>query len=107
MRHDEVRISHMVAVTLDGSELVEKGDPLTSFRGERAVFLYPSRPTIPGKSGKVVVEWMTGAGDPKDGTQGEYYANVFGLRVDALLTCGCPLNVYEDEGHQEGCAVRG
>lgn len=108
MRIEDVRVGHMVAMTLDGTEMVEKGDPVSSEpRGDwngRAMFLYASRPTVPGKSGKVVVEWMEGNG-PRTGTQGEYYANVFGLRVDALLTCGCPLNVYEDTGHQEGCAV--
>jgi hypothetical protein len=105
MRADEVRIVAMVAVTKDGGRLISEGDTITTAdaRGDRARFVHASRPTVPGKSGKVVVQWLEG--DRANGTRCEYYAHIFGLRVDALLSCGCPLNVVNDEGHQEGCTV--
>lgn len=50
------------------------GAPLVSFRGEPATFQYVSRAAIPGKSAKIVVTWT-------DGSEGEYYAQVFNVRV--------------------------
>ena len=102
MRADEVRIVSMVAVTKDGSRLIEKGDVIEEKDGVRVIFHSASRPTVPGKSGKVIVEFSSG---PWAGGTHERYAHIFGLRVDALLSCGCPLNVVNDEGHQVGCSV--
>ena len=83
--------------------LVDEGDTVTSFRGETATFLRATRARITGKSGKVMVRWLDGNAA---GTEGEYYDGVFGLTVEGILTCGCPLRVVADEGHQEGCAER-
>lgn len=103
MKADEVRIVALVAVSKDGSRFIEKGDVIEEKDGVVTRFHYASRPTVPGKSGKVVVEFSSG---PWAGGTHERYAHIFGLRVDALLSCGCPLNVVNDTGeHQEGCSV--
>lgn len=51
------------------------GATLESFRGEPATLVSCTRPTVPGKSGKIMVK--KGNSD----IAGEYYANGFGLRV--------------------------
>lgn len=76
----------LVARYSDGSP-VRKGDTLVSFRGESFEFVYASRPTVPGKSGKVTVKPLdSGYAD----IQSEYYVSVFGLeRVDFIApACG-------------------
>ncbi len=54
------------------TEVVEPGSILTDFRGERWVLVAASRETMPGKSGKVLV-------DPVErGMRREFYVTVFG-----------------------------
>lgn len=63
------------------------GTPVTSFRGEPAIFQYISRASIPGKSAKVVVSWTTA----DDDHGWEYYAQVFNIRVaEWSETCAAP-----------------
>lgn len=58
------------AVDKETGKVVEPGTVLNN--GD--ILKYASRPTIPGKNGKVIVE---------GGTNGlEYYAGNYGLRVD-------------------------
>lgn len=63
----------LIARRADGTE-VRPGDTLTNHRGETDTFLSASRPTVPGKAGKVIVE---------GGTHGvEFYASNYDLTVD-------------------------
>ena len=62
------------------------GTPVTSFRGEPAIFQYISRAPVPGKSAKVVVSWTTA--DDDHGF--EYYAQVFNIRVCPLEGSSAP-----------------
>lgn len=87
----------MVAFSIESGLPVTAGDTVTSFRGEPATLIMPSQPTIPGKSGKVVVEWAD-----RSGSRDEYYANVFGLRVSGLMDCGCPVGP-DNPDHLDGC----
>jgi len=54
--------------------IVRKGDTVTDFRGEDWVFEGVSALPVPGKSAKVWVSW--------DGSNREFYAQVFNLVVD-------------------------
>jgi hypothetical protein len=67
---------------------VNIGERVTSFRGETAVLKAVTRARIPGKSGKVVVQWdsdiataLSRGEDVKDVAQCEYYDKVFDLEV--------------------------
>lgn len=59
---------------------VYRGEMLVDFRGEEWYFLYPSRVTIPGKSGKVFVIDPTYY-DSSTNNGREFYADIFGLEV--------------------------
>lgn len=59
-------------VTDETGKEVKEGDTVTSFRGEKETFKYVTRGPLPGKSAKVLTD------------QGEFYANVFGLKVEKL-----------------------
>ena len=62
-------------------EQVNVGDTVSSFRDELATVVSLSRATIPGKSGKVVVEWHGETPSGARGYEQEYYDGVFGLVV--------------------------
>lgn len=66
----------MRALYVHTGRAVSRGDIVRDNHNEPFVFLYPTRPTLPHKSGKVVVSKST---DPTDTR--EYYAKVFGLEV--------------------------
>lgn len=53
----------------DSGDEVRPGQPIKSFRGDRAAFLGITRIPEGGKSGKVLTE------------VGEFYSQVFGLRI--------------------------
>ncbi len=73
----------MVTTHPDGSHVV-RGDVVTSrASGEKARFLYATRPRRHGKSGKVLVQWLDPLGNPQDG-QYEYYDRVFDLAVEEV-----------------------
>lgn len=55
-------------------EEVKRGDTITDFKGDKAVFLNATRERIVGKSGKVYVELP-------DGFRREFYDKVFNLVV--------------------------
>ena len=57
--------------------IVNSGDIITSFRGEKFVFVGASRVRVPGKSGKVLVRWL----EAKGPGCAEYYDGVFDLIV--------------------------
>lgn len=64
------------------------GQPLTSFRGEAAVLVAPERAAIPGKSGKVYVEWVSPpyadrvrVFSDSHSYRASYYDNVFNVTV--------------------------
>lgn len=79
--------------------VIQRGDTVTSFRGDPATFVTATRESMPGRSGKVLV-------DLPNGDRREYNDRVYGLTVVAVLACGCPTDIVADEGHQEGCAER-
>ena len=65
-------------VRKDTGEIIAPGTIITDSAGEAHTFRYATRPTIDGRSGKVVV---SSAG----GHEHELYAHVFGLRVDRVI----------------------
>ena len=74
-------------------QIVNSGDTITDFRGDKAIFVKASRPRQPGRTGKVVVRWLAmkgvKAGDHSyydDGrkTTYEYYDTVFDLEVKEI-----------------------
>jgi hypothetical protein len=87
-------IAVMVAVEEVTGRVVTEGDQVTNFRGEAGIFEYATRPRVPGKSGKVLVNGW------------ESYDKVWGLTVSALLDCGCTAAEWYDGGHREVCTVR-
>lgn len=64
-----------ILVDKDGKE-VKVGDHVTSFRGEGATVIGMNPPTVPYKSGKVLVKWDGKEGDM---SEMEYYVGVFNL----------------------------
>ncbi len=62
---------------------VNIGDTVTNFRGETATLISLSRAQVPGKSGKVVVQWPMPSNPAFGAThyQMEYYDKVFDLAV--------------------------
>lgn len=98
-----VTVVTMVAIRADGS-VVEPGDELDTFRGERCWFVRADAVTVPGKAGKVTVTFAEGDVDPFD-NRGYFYASVVGLTVHGMMSCGCPAG--PDHGwHLEGCATQ-
>ncbi len=89
----------LITTRVDTGETVEAGDMVTNFRGDTATFVRADRARVPGKSG--MVEGRTASGERR-----WLYDNVFGLRVDGLLRCGCPHWIVWTDGHQEGCTRR-
>lgn len=85
-----MKVVRLVTLREDGSE-VGRGDEVTSFRGDVAVFEAAVSPRSAGHSGKVQVAGRL------------YNDQVFRLTVVGMLGCGCPLHIVDDEGHQEGC----
>lgn len=59
-------------VTDSSGKEIREGDTVISFRGEEGTFKYVTRGPLPGKSAKVLTD------------QGEFYANVFGLKAEKL-----------------------
>ncbi len=67
----------MKVVKADGTE-VKRGDMVTDFRGDTAIFLSATRVRTAGRSGKVIVRRVVnGAAN----TGREYYDRVFGVEV--------------------------
>lgn len=64
-----------IVIDLSDNSIVQPNQFIKSGDNEWARFTYASRTTIPGKSGKVCVNWTDG------NYSGEYYANVFNLCV--------------------------
>jgi hypothetical protein len=64
------------------------GQPLTSFRGEAAVLVAPERAAIPGKSGRVHVEWVS----LDRNYRGWYYDMVFSVTVISDAEFNSPQN---------------
>jgi hypothetical protein len=83
--------------TKDG-EPVEIGSIVVNSRGEQAKLVFASAMTVPGKSGKVVVEY-----EGQD-YRSELYAHIFGLVVTGIMDCGCPVGP-DDPGHLDSCTV--
>lgn len=70
----------LIAVREDGTE-VKKGDEVTSFRGEKAVFVMATRPRWQGGTGKITVHWLSDP-EPYDDLRAlEYYDTVFFIAV--------------------------
>lgn len=67
---------NLIATDEKTGERVLVGATVTSFRGEKAKLVSLDRPRVPGKSGKVTVEWAGRKGE------WEYYDGVFDLRVE-------------------------
>lgn len=63
----------LIARYSDGSPVI-KGDSFVDFRGDMWEFVMASRPTIPGKSGKVIVRCLESG---KSWENAEFYVNVF------------------------------
>ena len=91
-----VRVVTMVATDVKTGAIITEGDTVFSSRGEEARFVAATDPTVPGRAGKVAVDWAS------DGTRGYYYAKVFGLQVSGIMSCGCPVGP-EHPGHLDGC----
>lgn len=72
---------YFVAYDEESGNMVEIGDPVHSFRGDRGVLRGLDAARVPGKSGKVAVELMSDGDD--DGTMVYHYDKVWGLRVEA------------------------
>jgi len=74
------------------NDQVKPGDTITSFRGEKATLIRATRASMPGKSGKVLVQWDENQPNDFDlklgswppGFQMEYYSNVFDLDVQLV-----------------------
>lgn len=74
------------------NERVNNGDEITSFRGEKATLVRATRASMPGKSGKVLVQWDQNQPSDFDlklgswppGFQMEYYDKVFDLDVQMV-----------------------
>lgn len=77
----------MVATDRQTGAIVEPGSQVTSFRGDTGTFTYISRGALPGKSGKIIVDGR------------EYGDRVWGLKVSALLACGCHVDETTDCRH--------
>lgn len=69
-------MTNAIATNSEGHILAE-GDSITSFRGEKAIFLRVTRLPEPGRSAKVLVRWDLF--DSK--TEMEYYSTVFNITV--------------------------
>jgi hypothetical protein len=69
------------AIREDDGSVVNVGDLLTSFRGERAILKHVTRERVPGKSGKVAVVWVEDMIEKDRVSTVEYYDGVFGLKV--------------------------
>lgn len=67
--------SKLVAYDEETGKEVAIGTKLQTFRGETVTLKHLSRPRIPGKSGKIVVEY-------DDGGTMEYYDKVCNLRIE-------------------------
>jgi hypothetical protein len=65
------KVARPTGETVALGSLVYDGD------GPAYTLLYATRPTVPGKSGKVVVS--------RDGQESERYAGAFGLRVSVVV----------------------
>lgn len=69
------------AVWDESGRRIIHGDTVTDFRGDQAIFDRVTRGELPGKSAKVTVTWP---GNRGEFTRGEYYAQVFNLRVERI-----------------------
>ena len=71
----------------DAGDEIKPGDKIVDFRGQEAVFMEVTRGPEYDGTAKVRVEWPSVEGLYVAGV-GEYYATVFGLKVQTM--CGVP-----------------
>lgn len=80
-------LTPMAATRRDTGELIHPGATVTNFRGEIGTFQMITRGAIPGKSGKILVDGR------------ESYDRAWGVKITALLPCGCVVSENADCVH--------
>lgn len=92
------RIASMSVYVKGTDREVARGDILRTADGTEYRLVCADSPTIPGKSGKVLVENRAG----ELGVTRVLYAHIFGVYVAGWMDCGCPVGP-DAGGHLDSC----